>query len=207
MPAGGVELTPGLVLVPGYFSPDAQTALLRSVRDVLAEAPLFQPVMPRTGKPLSVRMGNCGRLGWIADRRGYRYEPNHPVTGRAWPAMPALAEEAWTTLCGQAREPEACLINYYTADARMGLHQDRDEDSLEDPVLSLSLGDTAVFRFGGVARGGATSSLKLASGDALVMGGRARLAFHGIDRILGGSSGLLSEGGRFNLTLRRVTAA
>ena len=201
----GVELAPGLRYVPGHLTPEMQATLVRDLRGILAEAPLFQPVMPRTGRPFSVRMSNCGRLGWVADRRGYRYVAKHPVDGRAWPEMPALATRAWTALCGGARAPEACLINYYATDARMGLHQDRDEDSLDDPVLSLSLGDTGVFRFGGSERGGPTRSLKLASGDALVMGGAARLAFHGIDRILGGSSTLLGEGGRFNLTLRRVT--
>ena len=206
MPSHGVELAPGLRHVPGYLPPEAQAALLHEIRDVLARAPLFQPVMPRTGRPLSVRMSNCGRLGWIADRRGYRYVATHPATGEAWPAMPPLATRAWAALCEGARAPEACLINHYAAAARMGLHQDRDEESLDDPVLSLSLGDTAVFRYGGTARGGPTRSLRLASGDALVMGGAARLAFHGVDRILAGSSRLLAEGGRFNLTLRRVTA-
>ena len=173
---------------------------------MLAVAPLFQPVMPRSGKPLSVRMSNCGELGWIADREGYRYGASHPDTGRPWPPMPALIEEAWLALSGGAPRPQACLINYYAATARMGLHQDRDEEDLGAPVLSLSLGDSCVFRFGGTERRGPTRSLTLASGDAIVLGGPARLAFHGVDRILGGSSSLLEEGGRFNLTARRVAA-
>ena len=205
MPGRGYELAPGLVYVPGYLAADRQAALLRDVRAALAAAPLYRPTMPRTGAPLSVAMSNCGRLGWIADRAGYRYVTRHPDTDQPWPAMPDLAIEAWSDLCAGAPAPEACLINYYAAGARMGLHQDRDEDEIAAPVLSLSLGDTGVFRFGGTARRDPTRSLKLASGDALVLGGAARLAFHGVDRVLAGSSGLLAEGGRFNLTLRRVT--
>ena len=161
--------------------------------------------MPRSGAPFSVRMSNCGAMGWVSDSDGYRYTARHPVTQRAWPPMPALVGRAWRDLAGYEREPEACLVNYYAADARMGLHQDRDEEGFTAPVLSLSLGDTAVFRYGGNERRGRTRSVKLESGDALVLGGPARLAFHGVDRILAGSSTLLPEGGRFNLTVRRVS--
>jgi alkylated DNA repair protein (DNA oxidative demethylase) len=119
--------------------------------------------------------------------------------------MPAIVMQAWANLAAYPLPPEACLINWYGEGARMGLHQDRDEDDLEAPVVSLSLGDTAVFRIGGTTRGGPTRSVRLASGDALVFRGPARLAYHGIDRILGGSSGLLGKAGRINLTLRRVT--
>ena len=207
MRAHGLELTPGLRYVPGYLDGERQVELLTGVRDVLSAAPLYRPVMPRSGVPLSVAMSNCGCLGWLSDRAGYRYTPLHPETGRPWPAIPALAARAWAGLCEEEPEPEACLVNYYVAGARMGLHQDRDEADLAAPVLSLSLGDTAVFRFGGTARRDPTRSLKLASGDALILGGEARLAFHGIDRVLPGTSRLLAEGGRFNLTLRRVTRA
>jgi Alkylated DNA repair protein len=151
-------------------------------------------------------MSNCGPLGWISDRDGYRYSPDHPISGVRWPPMPARVLDAWDRLAGHAQPPEACLINYYAPTARMGLHQDKDEESFVAPVLSLSLGDTCLFRFGGVERRGPTKSVKLASGDALIIGGAARLAFHGVDRILGGSSSLLAEGGRFNLTVRRVSA-
>jgi alkylated DNA repair protein (DNA oxidative demethylase) len=161
--------------------------------------------MPRTGKPFSVRMSNCGVLGWVSDETGYRYQPAHPETGRPWPAMPPRLLDAWQALAGYPHPPEACLINLYDAAAKMGLHQDRDEDDLDAPVLSLSLGDTAVFRVGGVARSDRSVSVKLQSGDALSFGGPARLAFHGIDRIIAGSSTLLPQGGRINLTLRRVT--
>ncbi|MGE3968382.1 MAG: alpha-ketoglutarate-dependent dioxygenase AlkB [Dongiaceae bacterium] len=190
---------------PGLLDAPAQAALLQAVRDVIAAAPLYRPAMPRTGAPFSVMMTNAGPLGWVADRGGYRYQPTHPLTGKPWPPIPAPVLALWHELTGYPAPPEACLVNYYAADARMGLHQDRDEQALAAPVLSLSLGDTAIFRIGGTARGGRTRSLRLASGDAILLEEESRLAFHGIDRILGGSSRLLAEGGRFNLTIRRVT--
>lgn len=200
------ELAPGLLYAPGFLDRCRQIALLASVREVLRVAPLFTPTMPRTGKKLSVAMTNCGPLGWITDRGGgYRYQASHPVTGAPWPNIPRIAQDAWRTLAPHCDPPEACLVNYYAAAARMALHQDRDEDDFTAPVVSLSLGDTGLFRFGGTQRKGPTQSLKLRSGDALVLGGAARLAFHGIDRIFAGSSTLVAEGGRFNLTLRRVT--
>ncbi|MHB2166584.1 alpha-ketoglutarate-dependent dioxygenase AlkB family protein [Alsobacter sp. R-9] len=198
-------LQPGVTVHPGYLSPAEQADLVADLREAASAAPFFTPTMPRTGKPFSVRMTNCGALGWVSDAAGYRYQPVHPVTGAPWPPIPALALRAWRDLAGEPREPQACLVNYYGAEARMGLHQDRDEETFDAPVVSLSLGDTAVFRIGGTSRGGPTRSVKLASGDALVFGGEARLAFHGIDRILPGSSTLLERGGRINLTLRRVT--
>ena len=200
-----LALAPGLVYAPGYLDRAAQVALLEAMRHVIAEAPLFQPTMPRTGTAFSVRMSNCGLLGWVSDRTGYRYTAAHPVTGLPWPQMPAPVIGAWRDLADHPNPPEACLVNYYAADARMGLHQDRDEEDFTAPVVSLSLGDTCMFRYGGTERRGPTRSVKLESGDALVLGGPARLAFHGVDRILAGTSTLLPEGGRFNLTLRRVT--
>lgn len=201
-----VELAPGLVHRPGYLDEAARRALVEALRAVVASAPLFTPRMPRTGRPFSVRMTNCGPLGWVSDRDGYRYQPHHPETGVPWPAMPPVLLEAWRDLAGCPAPPEACLVNVYAAGARMGLHQDRDEAAFDAPVLSLSLGDTALFRYGGLRRSDPTRSVRLASGDAVVLGGASRLAFHGIDRVLPGTSDLLAQGGRINLTLRRVTA-
>lgn len=200
-----IDIAPGVVHWPGYLPDEAQQALLEELRVVARQAPFFSPRMPKTGKPFSVRMTNCGALGWVSDERGYRYQPLHPETGAPWPPMPDRLLAAWDALAGYPHPPEACLVNFYEAGAKMGLHQDRDEQDFEAPVLSLSLGDTALFRIGGTQRGGRTASLKLASGDALLFGGEARLAYHGIDRILAGSSSLLPQGGRLNLTLRRVT--
>jgi alkylated DNA repair protein (DNA oxidative demethylase) len=195
----------GFRLVPGYHDRTAQAAVLAAVRAVIARAPLYAPRMPKTGKPMSVRMSNCGPLGWVTDERGYRYQPQHPETGAAWPAMPQLLLDAWNELAQYPHPPESCLINVYGPDAKMGLHQDRDEQDFDAPVVSLSLGDTGLFRIGGTTRRSPTRSVRLASGDAAVLGGEGRLAFHGIDRILAGTSTLIPEGGRINLTLRRVT--
>jgi alkylated DNA repair protein (DNA oxidative demethylase) len=202
--SGVVEIAPGLNCYPGYLDRAGQEALRDEIGAVLAAAPPFVPRMPRTGRPFSVWMSNCGELGWVSDEKGYRYQPTHPETGAPWPPMPARLKAVWAALAPGAPPPEACLINLYDAAARMGLHQDRDEAEFSAPVVSLSLGDTALFRFGGVARGGPTRSFRLGSGDAMTLGGPARLAFHGIDRIYAGSSTLLAEGGRINLTMRRV---
>lgn len=202
-----VEIAPGCLWWQGYLDRPAQEALAADIRAVLEVAPLFTPTMPRTAKPFSVRMSNCGPLGWVSDVTGYRYQPQHPVTGAPWPAFPEALLRAWSELAGIDIAPEACLINWYGPEARMGLHQDRDEQEFAAPVLSLSLGDTAVFRIGGTERGGRTRSIRLASGDALILSGPSRLAYHGIDRLLPGSSTLLRQPGRINLTLRRVHPA
>ncbi len=199
-----VDIIPGVRHYPGFLDRAAQEALLAEVRVIQLRAPPFTPRMPRTGKPFSVEMTNCGSLGWVSDVSGYRYQPTHPVTAEPWPSMPNSLREVWASLAPQAPPPEACLVNFYAAGARMGLHQDRDEQELAAPVVSLSLGDTALFRVGGVSRNAPTKSFRLQSGDAMILAGPARLAFHGVDRILAGSSTLLAEGGRINLTLRRV---
>ena len=196
----------GLRILPGCFDVGQQQALLAELRAAVAEAPLFTPEMPKTGKPFSVRMTNLGTLGWVSDRvKGYRYQATHPVTDKPWPAMPEMLLKLWEAVTGYPHPPEACLVNFYSADAKMGLHQDRDEQDFAAPVVSISLGDQALFRWGGTTRGGKTQSVKLTSGDVLVMGGEARLCFHGIDRVYGGTSTLLKDGGRINLTMRRVT--
>lgn len=205
--AGKQALTvlPGVVHYPGYFDTDQCRALVGLMRQVAMAAPFFTPTMPKTGKPFSVRMTNCGVLGWVSDQAGYRYQPHHPVTDKPWPKIPDLLEQLWQDVAGITASPEACLVNYYTEAAKMGLHQDRDEQAFEAPVVSVSLGDTALFRIGGTDRRDPTRSFRLQSGDVLVFGGPARLAFHGIDRIYAGSSNVLDKGGRLNLTLRRVT--
>lgn len=196
----------GLRFVPGFLSRGAQEALRDAVMQVVDKAPFYTPVMPRTGRPFSIEMTNAGPLGWVSDRAGYRYQADHPVTGAAWPDIPPQVLTAWDELSGYPAPPECCLINRYrAAKSRMGLHRDEDEDELSAPVVSLSLGDTALFRIGGPERKGATRSFRLASGDALVLAGASRLHYHGIDRLMSGTSTLLPDGGRINLTLRRVT--
>lgn len=199
-------LPDGVRHYPEHFDLEAQQALLEDVRHVVRQAPFYVPTMPRTGKPMSVRMTNCGALGWVTDQeRGYRYQPIHPVTGKPWPPIPPMLLDLWRAVADYPFDPEACLINYYDAEAKMGLHQDRDEQDFDAPVVSVSLGDTCRFRVGGKTRQGPTVSYKLQSGDVFVLGGEGRLAFHGVDRIYPGTSTLLKNGGRINLTLRRVT--
>lgn len=180
-----------------------QEALVADLRSVAAAAPLFSPET-RWGKKMSVRMTSAGRFGWYSDRRGYRYEPRHP-SGVAWPPIPDRVLRLWHRLAGTERAPDCCLVNFYAEGARMGLHQDRDEADFSFPVLSVSLGDDGLFRIGNTEPGGSTESLWLRSGDVVLMGGDARLVHHGVDRIRHGSSTLLPEGGRINLTLRVVT--
>jgi alkylated DNA repair protein (DNA oxidative demethylase) len=202
-----LELAPGLIHYPGYFDREAQVGLVEAVRAIVKSAPLFTPRMPRTGKAFSVRMSNCGPLGWVSDSAGYRYQPTHPATGAPWPPMPEAVAACWEALAGTPLAPQACLINFYEPGARMGLHQDRDEQEFSAPVVSISLGDSALYRFGGTGRRDPTRSIRLESGDVIVMGGASRLCFHGIDRIHAGTSTLLPQGGRINLTLRRVSPA
>jgi alkylated DNA repair protein (DNA oxidative demethylase) len=201
-----IEIGPGIVLWRGALDSSLQRQLIADVFALAREAPFYRPRMPVSGKAFSVEETNFGPLGWISDIRGYRYSQTHPATGKPWPAIPPLLLELWDEVTGYPAPPECCLVNLYRGAARMGLHQDRDEQALDAPVLSVSLGDTALFRIGGTVRRGPTKSLKLQSGDVLVFGGPARLAYHGIDRVVPGSSVAVPGGRRINLTLRRVTA-
>ena len=198
-------LPKGVRHIPGHLDRDEQQSLLDEIRAVVRQAPLYRPEMPRSGKPFSVRMTNCGELGWVADKSGYRYQDRHPVTGAPWPPIPDRLLQLWNDLTGYAVPPQACLVNFYDSSARMGLHQDRDESDFSAPVLSISLGDACLFRIGGTERGQPTRSFRLESGDIVILGGESRLAFHGVDRIYPTTSTLLKDGGRINLTLRRVT--
>jgi alkylated DNA repair protein (DNA oxidative demethylase) len=192
-------------IYPGHLDRDAQLDLLAALRGVLTAAPLFTPRMPKSGRPFTVGMSNCGPLGWVSDESGYRYQPTHPQTGKAWPPMPPALLALWRELARYRDPPEACLINFYGPSAKMGQHQDRDEADFDAPVVSISLGDSCLFRVGGLKRNEPSRSIRLGSGDVIVLGGAVRLAFHGVDRIYPGTSSLLPEGGRINLTLRRVT--
>ena len=202
------ELIPGVFLWKALLSPSEQSALLNDVIARIARAPYFRPKMPRTGKAFSVEMTNFGALGWVSDKaEGYRYQPLHPETGQSWPDIPPALLRLWSKLALYPSPPEACLVNRYRGKARMGLHQDLDESARDAPVLSVSLGDEALFRVGVPAKRSPTSSIRLSSGDVILLGGPGRLCRHGIDRICEGSSTLVPGGGRINLTLRRVQAA
>ena len=193
----------GFRLFPAFLAPEAQHAMADAVFQAAEDAPFYRPMTPM-GLPMSVEMTNFGTLGWVTDAAGYRYERRHPLTGRPWPAMPQALLDLWRSLSGAPVDADCCLVNLYREGARMGLHQDRDEADFSFPVLSVSLGDTAMFRLGGATRKAASRTLRLASGDVCLLGGEARLAFHGVDRVLAGSSRLIAGGGRLNITLRRA---
>lgn len=200
----------GVTLWPGQLDEASQRDLVSALLPLIKAVPPYRPLMPKTGQPWSIRQTNLGPLGWVSEPDGYRYRPSHPLTKAPWPAIPQALLDLWVEHTDFDAPPECCLVNFYQGDkARMGLHQDRDETATEAPVLSISLGDTCVFRVGGFARSDKSSSFRLASGDVLRLGGPSRLRFHGVDRIIPGSSRLLDgvvEGsGRLNLTLRRVT--
>ncbi|MCZ4281246.1 alpha-ketoglutarate-dependent dioxygenase AlkB [Kiloniella laminariae] len=197
----------GFRYLPELLNRDEQEQLLAELRVKIRKSPLFQPKMPGSGRPFSVQMTNFGPLGWVSDKdHGYRYQANHPVTHNPWMPIPDKLLQIWKQHARYPAPPECCLLNHYHNEkAKMGLHRDENEQDFSAPVLSVSLGDTAVFRLGGTNRKDPTSSLKLVSGDVIILAGEARNAYHGIDRILYGSSQLLKNGGRINLTLRRVT--
>jgi alkylated DNA repair protein (DNA oxidative demethylase) len=195
----------GFRFYPTTIDPPGQAALVEAAMAAANAAPFYRPQTP-WGKPMSVEQTSLGALGWTTDRAGYRYEPRHPLTGEPWPPMPEVLLDLWRRYAATDRMPDTCLVNLYRVGARMGLHQDVDEADFDVPVLSISLGDTAIFRLGGPSRGDPTRALRLASGDVCVLGGAARRAYHGVDRILAGSSRLIPGGGRLNLTLRRALA-
>ncbi|WP_241239753.1 alpha-ketoglutarate-dependent dioxygenase AlkB family protein [Silicimonas algicola] len=190
----------GVSIWKGLLDKPSQDAMVADLREVATAAPFRRYETPG-GRRMSVRMTAAGDLGWVTDRSGYRYDPMQP-DGDRWPGIPTSILDVWNTVSGTSRPPDSCLVNFYGEGAKMGMHQDRDETDTSWPVVSISLGDSALFRVGGTSRGGATESVWLDSGDVAVLAGAARLAFHGIDRIRFGSSSLLPEGGRINVTLR-----
>ncbi len=196
------EVIRGVLLYRGLLAQDDQQRILAAIEAVIAQAPLFTPHTPN-GRPMSVRMTSAGRYGWYSDRAGYRYIDCQP-NGRPWPAVPPAVLAIWNRLAPDHRSPQCCLVNVYGETSRMGLHRDCDEQDFSCPVVSISLGDSARFRIGNLQRGGPTESVWLHSGDVVVMGGRSRKIYHGIDRTRFASSDLVPSGGRINLTLRVV---
>ncbi len=202
-------LPDGFHFLPAYLSALSQVATLDDVKGILEEAPLFVQRMPKSGAALSVRMSNAGDFGWVTDKEhGYRYQNTHPITGRHWPPIPERLRTLWTKVTGEASQANLCLINYYDAEARLGLHQDKGEFSTQAPVVSISLGDEAEFVVGGMTRKTPTQSFRLRSGDIVWFGGPGRMVYHGVARTFPGTSSLLREhgfdGGRINVTLRRI---
>ncbi|HEY3888427.1 MAG TPA: alpha-ketoglutarate-dependent dioxygenase AlkB [Caulobacteraceae bacterium] len=193
----------GFQLISGAIDAAGQAALVDDVLAAASAAPFYRPLTP-SGKPMSVEQTSLGACGWTTDRAGYRYEPRHPLTREPWPPMPQSLLALWARHAGDPTPPDSCLVNLYRGGAKMGLHTDSDEQDLTAPVLSISLGDTAVFRLGGATRGDPTQTVRLNSGDVSLLAGPSRRYFHGVDRILAGSSRLVPGGGRINLTLRRA---
>jgi alkylated DNA repair protein (DNA oxidative demethylase) len=203
-----MSLPEGFRYLPERFDRAAQAALLSEILSAVEAAgtPFYRPTMPKSGAPLSVEMTNLGPLGWVTDKeKGYRYEPRHPATGRPWAPIPAALLALWEEVAGYPAGPQACLVNLYREGARLGLHVDWDEEATDAAVVSVSLGDDALFRLGGPSRRDPTRSMRLRSGDVVVLGGAARACHHGVDRIYPGTSRLTPGGGRINLTMRRVT--
>ncbi len=199
MPGNPLDLN-GVRIWKGFLCPARQREMVSDLRGVAARAPFRRYETPG-GRKMSVRMSAAGKVGWVTDRAGYRYDSVQP-DGEAWPVIPDSALDVWSAVSGSGRAPDSCLVNFYGRGARMGMHQDRDEADPGWPVVSVSLGDDALFRIGQVTRGGPTRSTWLNSGDVAVLAGAARLAYHGIDRIRFGSSPLLPHGGRINVTMR-----
>lgn len=190
----------GVRIWHSFLSREQQQALVAGLRRIAGTAPFRTYETPGRRK-LSVRMSGAGERVWMTDQKGYRYEERQP-DGSNWPEIPDAVLAIWREVSGVAVLPDSCLVNFYGAGAKMGLHQDRDEADLTWPVVSVSLGDDALFRVGGTSRRDPTASVWLKSGDVAVLAGDARLAYHGIDRVKFGSSNLLPRGGRINLTLR-----
>ena len=195
----------GAVLLRGFVQP-VETGLIADLRDIVGRAPFRHMVTPG-GHEMSVAMTNCGGFGWVTDRSGYRYDPGDPSTGKPWPAMPAsfcqLARQAAAQAGFPEFSPDACLINRYQPGAKMSLHQDKDEDDFTAPIVSVSLGLSAIFLFGGLKRSDKPRRYRLEHGDIVVWGGPARLNFHGVAPLADGEHGLLGRQ-RINLTFRKA---
>ncbi|MDO9114333.1 MAG: DNA oxidative demethylase AlkB [Polaromonas sp.] len=196
-------LAPGAALLRGFARVD-DTALLQAIAEVTAQAPFRHLVTPG-GYTMSVGMSNCGPLGWVSDRSGYRYDALDPLAGQPWPAMPAILRKLAVRAAAQAGfahfEPDACLVNRYEPGARLSLHQDRDEKDFSAPIVSVSLGLPAVFLFGTPSRKDRPQRHRLLHGDVVVWGGPSRLAFHGVAPLVDGEHPLLGRR-RINLTFR-----
>ena len=204
-PVQDLALGPGAMLLSGIAKGSAK-ALLAAIGAVIAVSPLRHMVTPG-GHRMSVAMTNCGELGWVTDRSGYRYDRLDPDTGQAWPAMPPVFADLVASAAAKAGyplfSPDACLINRYVPGSRLTLHQDRNEADFGAPIVSVSLGLPAVFLWGGLSRSDRVRRIRLASGDVVVWGGPTRLTFHGVDTLKDGEHALTGAT-RFNLTFRRA---
>jgi alkylated DNA repair protein (DNA oxidative demethylase) len=199
------DIAAGAMLLRGFVRP-IEHDLLAAIEAVTAQAPFRHLVTPG-GHTMSVAMTNCGGFGWVSDRTGYRYDANDPDSGKPWPEMPAVFRELAGQAAAQAGfagfRPEACLVNRYDPGARLSLHQDRDENNYDAPIVSVSLGLPATFLWGGLKRTDKTVRYRLEHGDVVVWGGPSRLVFHGVAPLADGEHALLGRR-RVNLTFRKV---
>lgn len=196
-----MKISAGLDYFPNYLSDQQIEILLQDIECALQQAPLFKPTMPKTGKEFSVKMSNMGKMGWVSDQTaGYRYQSYHPTTKKPWPKISDNILDIWHDITNLKTLPDCCLINDYNMNAKMGLHVDNDEEDFSYPVLSISIGNSALFRFGGTKRSDKTKSIKLHHGDVLMMSQESRLIYHGIDKIYPSHR----FNNRINLTLRKI---
>lgn len=200
-----VQLAPGAMLLAGFARP-METALIEAVKAIVARAP-FRHLITPGGHRMSVAMTNCGRVGWVSDRTGYRYDGIDPDSGLAWPSMPEAFADLALRAAAKAGftdfRPDACLINCYEPGAKLSLHQDKDELDFNAPIVSVSLGLPATFLFGGMNRNDKTARYRLVHGDVVAWGGPARLAYHGVMPLADGHHPLLGSQ-RINLTFRKT---
>jgi len=205
LPSSREQLEEGAVLLRGFAAAEAPLLVEEVAR--IAQGAAFRHLVTPGGYTMSVAMTNCGRVGWVSDRTGYRYDPKDPQTGSPWPAMPAAFLDIAAHAAAEAGfahyEPDACLINRYTAGAKLSLHQDRDEKDAWAPIVSVSLGLPAVFLWGGKRRSDPVRRLRLESGDIAVWGGPARFVYHGVAPLWEGRHPLTGTA-RINLTFRKV---
>ena len=197
----------GFLLLKSRLTKAMQQEILAAARTVVRQAPLFKPTMP-SGQSFNYSMTNCGELGWVADRHGYRYQQTHPHTFKVFPAMPQVIKDLAIVIAKETGNdnfcPQSCLINLYSKGEKLGMHQDNTEENKSAPIISVSLGDSGIFVLGGLLRNDKTRQYIVQSGDVIVMGGESRNFFHAFKGTVSNTSTLLKNGGRLNLTIRQV---
>ena len=196
-----MQVIKGFEYYPEYLSQLEADHLLKIILNLANKSQFFVPKMPKTGKDFSVKMTNFGDFGWVSDKeKGYRYQNFHPITKEKWPKIPKEILNIWKKITKLNVKPDCCLVNFYNFGSKMGLHIDNDEKDFDFPVLSISLGASALFRYGGKIRKNPTKSVKLHHGDVMILKNESRLIYHGIDRIYQSKNFDF----RLNLTLRKI---
>lgn len=195
-----MQIKEGLNYFPDYLKKPLINDIICNLRNLAKESPFFIPKMPKTNKSFSVKITNMGNVGWVSDKEGYRYQDFHPITKKSWSKIPSNITNIWQELINANTKPDCCLVNCYDKNAKMGLHIDNDEKDFSYPVLSISIGASALFRFGGLKRSDKTQSIKLNNGDIIILSGKSRLIYHGIDKIYPNDK----FNYRINITMRKI---